>query len=266
MHKLLLTLFCLFLCSFVSGKECSTSLYGSIRPTDYLLGMFDFSAYPEMFSLQTDPPAANPSVTTNRYLRNEVNVALSKMYAAFLLEYPNISWSFISGGRNFTSQAAIWGRKFGDCAIPPSQMNNTALVVPCCLGILEYSSMPGTSRHHWGTDCDLCSLENEYFESGDGKIIHDWWVKNALKFGFAQPYTSDRAAGYELEKWHWSYIYESRTFTEDWASTFANHLDQYLHRANFTGSSSCGFVAPSFVTTVNPLCKTVDMCGKNWLL
>ncbi|NJK84501.1 MAG: M15 family metallopeptidase [Saprospiraceae bacterium] len=37
------------------------------------------------------------------------------------------------------------------------------------LKILKYSSMPGTSRHHWGTDIDLNSFSNSYFEQGEGK-------------------------------------------------------------------------------------------------
>jgi len=50
--------------------------------------------------------------------------------------------------------------------------------------------MPGTSRHHWGTDVDLFSLDNKFFESGDGKIWYSWMVQNAAKYGFCQPYTA----------------------------------------------------------------------------
>lgn len=32
--------------------------------------------------------------------------------------------------------------------------------------------MPGTSRHHWGSDVDLYALDDIYFEYGDGEIIY----------------------------------------------------------------------------------------------
>ena len=52
--------------------------------------------------------------------------------------------------------------------------------------ILLYSSMPTTSRHHWGTDMDINSLENSYFASGQGLKEYTWLKKNAAKFGFCQ--------------------------------------------------------------------------------
>ena len=33
------------------------------------------------------------------------------------------------------------------------------------LDLLRYSSMPGSSRHHWGTDVDVHSLDPETFEA-----------------------------------------------------------------------------------------------------
>jgi LAS superfamily LD-carboxypeptidase LdcB len=67
--------------------------------------------------------------------------------------------------------------------------------------------MPGTSRHHWGTDIDLNSLENSYFEVGEGLKVYQWLLQHAHEFGFCQPYTSKATGrtGYEEEKWHWSY-------------------------------------------------------------
>jgi LAS superfamily LD-carboxypeptidase LdcB len=74
--------------------------------------------------------------------------------------------------------------------------------------ILTYSSMPGTSRHHWGTDLDLNSLDNSYFESGEGKRVYDFLSRCAEEYGFFQVYTSKDGGrtGYEEEKWHWSYM------------------------------------------------------------
>ena len=69
--------------------------------------------------------------------------------------------------------------------------------------------MPMCSRHHWGTDLDLNSLENSYFSSGKGLKIYEWLTKHAPDYGFCQVYTNKKInnrTGYEEEKWHWSYM------------------------------------------------------------
>ncbi|MEO5582547.1 MAG: M15 family metallopeptidase, partial [Saprospiraceae bacterium] len=80
--------------------------------------------------------------------------------------------------------------------------------------ILEYSSMPSTSRHHWGTDMDLNALNNEYFTTGEGRKIYDWLNRHAAEFGFCQPYTAGRPVGYNEEKWHWSHMPVSKPLTD----------------------------------------------------
>ncbi|MDP2437452.1 MAG: D-alanyl-D-alanine carboxypeptidase family protein [archaeon] len=112
---------------------------------------------------------------------------------------------------------------------------------------------------------DLCALDNSYFDSGDGKIIYDWWQSNAATYGFAQPYTEGRCAGYELERWHWSYVKLSLPFLNDWTSSYANQMCNYLGQISFDGSQQCGILAPPYVTTVGPGCKTSQLCGTNWL-
>jgi hypothetical protein len=68
--------------------------------------------------------------------------------------------------------------------------------------------MPGTSRHHWGTEVDLNAFSNKWFESGRGLKLFKWLDNNASKYGFHRPYTkkdSQRPTGYNEEKWHWSF-------------------------------------------------------------
>lgn len=107
----------------------------------------------------------------------------------------------VSGARNFWYQKAIWDRKWQNSA------EETDLAK--AKEILLYSSMPMTSRHHWGTDIDLNNLNNEWFAEGEGKEIYDWLTTRANYFGFYQPYTDkslNNRTGYEEEKWHWSYM------------------------------------------------------------
>ena len=76
---------------------------------------------------------------------------------------------------------------------------------------------PSTSRHHWGTDIDLNSFNNEWFEQGEGLKIYNWLQANAANYGFCQPYSpkdEKRPNGYNEERWHWSYMPISRSLTE----------------------------------------------------
>ncbi len=49
---------------------------------------------------------------------------------------------------------------------------------------MNYSAMPSASRHHWGTDLDINSVEDEYFQTEPGLSEHKWLVNNGFKFGF----------------------------------------------------------------------------------
>jgi LAS superfamily LD-carboxypeptidase LdcB len=69
--------------------------------------------------------------------------------------------------------------------------------------------MPGSSRHHWGTDIDLNAFENEWFENDAvGKAVYAWLRANAPLYGYHQVYgdASNGRPGYREEKWHWSYL------------------------------------------------------------
>ena len=126
-------------------------------------------------------------------------------YDGFIVMYnkakeDGIELKIISGTRSFTEQKAIWERKWNRYnQLPPKER---------ALKILEYSSMPSTSRHHWGTDIDVNNLNNSYFETGKGKQEYEWLKTHANAFGFYQVYTSkdNGRTGYNEEKWHWSYL------------------------------------------------------------
>ncbi len=107
-----------------------------------------------------------------------------------------------SATRNFEYQRGIWERKWQR----PQYMGWQD--IDKARDILTYSAMPGASRHHWGTDIDLNSFENEWFTSGEGADIYAWLTAHAADFGFHQVYDdkSTGRTGYELERWHWSYL------------------------------------------------------------
>lgn len=75
--------------------------------------------------------------------------------------------------------------------------------------ILQTSSAPGISRHHWGTDLDIFSDQPARWAAG-GPLAdeHAWLVRNAATYGFIQPFTAASTVmrtGYTEERWHWSY-------------------------------------------------------------
>ena len=140
------------------------------------------------------------------YLRKEVLLKFDQMYNAALED--GIKLILISGTRSFNHQKYIWDRKWAKNIL---KMDSISAVKE----IMKYSSMPSTSRHHWGTDIDLNSLENSYFEKGEGKKIFDWLVANAFKYGFHMTYDNQeetKRSGYKMEKWHWSYMPISEQF------------------------------------------------------
>ena len=87
--------------------------------------------------------------------------------------------------------------------------------------------MPGSPRHHWGTDIDINNFNNSYFESGQGLKEYDWLVANAAQFGFCQPYTpkgTERPFGYNEEKWYWSYIPVAKQLTQKAATELKDEM------------------------------------------
>jgi len=138
-----------------------------------------------------------------------------------------ISIKIISGARNFDYQKGIWERKWNTYSNKDS--------IQIAKSILKFSSMPMTSRHHWGTDMDLNSLDNHYFTSGAGLKMYNWMQKNASKYGFCQVYTDkkDGRTGYEMEKWHWSYMPLAKKYLD-----FYNKNVTYKDIKGFKGSNT----------------------------
>ena len=159
------------------------------------------------------------------YLRNEVLLKFDEMYNAALKQ--GIKLLVISGTRSFNHQKYIWDRKWAKNIM---KMDSISTIKE----ILKYSSMPSTSRHHWGTDIDLNNLQNSYFEKGEGKKIFDWLVKNAFKYGFHMTYDNQeesKRTGYKMEKWHWSYM----PISEQYLLQFSQDI-KYEDICSFKGS------------------------------
>jgi zinc D-Ala-D-Ala carboxypeptidase len=179
---------------------------------NYLLGKFDPATHPQFSKLEY---AHARGSAKDGYLRKETYEAFKKMSAA--AKEDGVELLIISAARNFDSQKRIWENKWEGRTMVEG-INLTTIKDPKERArlILLYSSMPSTSRHHWGTDMDLNNLNNDYFLTGEGLKIYQWLTTHAASFGFCQPYTSKESGrtGYEEEKWHWSYLPLSGEFLE----------------------------------------------------
>ncbi len=222
--------------------------------TAYLIGKFDPATHADFTTI--------PSKYRDeeiRYIRIDVLDAFIKMYNAAVKD--GIYLKIISATRNFDNQKRIWENKWTGKTILEDHVNAAKDIsdeVTRAKKILQYSSMPGTSRHHWGTDLDFNSLNNKWFESGEGLKIYQWLTTNASEYGFCQPYTkhgTDRNTGYFEEKWHWTYLPVSQELTKLAADSLTNNMI-----SGFLGSHVAKEidVVNNFILGISPACKIKD--------
>jgi LAS superfamily LD-carboxypeptidase LdcB len=127
----------------------------------------------------------------------------------------------VSGFRDFERQLGIWNGKFrgeralldrGGARLNVHHMDEESIV----RAILEWSALPGASRHHWGTDVDVYDRAAlpagatpqlsaaEYARSGVFSRLVEFLTAQATQYGFFHPYDSDRG-GVQPEPWHLSF-------------------------------------------------------------
>lgn len=126
-----------------------------------------------------------------------------------------------SSFRDFRRQQQIWNGKCrgerdlldrNGAKVDPATLEEDSLVT----AILQWSALPGASRHHWGTDLDVIDAAalppgsaarlqpEEYAPGAIFGPLDRWLDEHAAEFGFYRPYTTDRG-GVRPEPWHISY-------------------------------------------------------------
>lgn len=215
----------------------------------YITGQFDPKTHP--LFIEIDSKYADRK---GLFLRKEAMVAFMGMSEAAKKE--GINLQIVSATRNFDYQKRIWENKWtgntklsdGTSAADIKNLRDRAIK------ILLYSSMPGTSRHHWGTDIDLNKFTNSWFSYGEGLKLYKWMFSNAASYGFCQVYSekgTDRTEGYEEEKWHWTYMPLSKPLT-----LFAQeHLrDEYIQGFKGAETAKDIQVVKKYVLGIHPSC------------
>ena len=216
----------------------------------YLTGQFDPSNHP-LFE-KIDIKYADRE---NLFMRKEAYQEFQKMWEA--AKEDGVSLQIRSATRNFDYQKGIWERKWEGITTlsDGSKANEINSPRERALKILLYSSMPGTSRHHWGTDIDLNSFDNNWFESGEGLVLYNWLLKNAGSYGYYQVYTSKgehRPYGYEEEKWHWSFKPISGPLTSFAEENIANEMITGFQGAETSTEID---VVGKYILGVDPKCR-----------
>lgn len=138
-----------------------------------------------------------------------------------------IDIQLVSSFRSFERQLTIWNQKWLGSRtlysiegkpLDPNHLSDSEKLD----AILTFSALPGASRHHWGSDCDVYDRSSviraqhkfelvnaEYQEGGPCYPLHCWLEKHADKFGFSRPY-SGYNGGVAIEQWHLSFKTEAQ--------------------------------------------------------
>ena len=217
----------------------------------FVKGQFEPSEHPDFVQIE-----AKYTTKDKIYMHSEAYDAFLEMHAA--AKSDGISLTILSAARNFDYQKGIWENKWSGKTLVNGTENMKEKYPDAkerATAILEYSSMPGTSRHHWGTDIDLNALNNGYFESGEGLKVYTWLQENASNYGFCRPYTEkgpERPWGYNEEKWHWSY--------KPLASQFLSTANVRIHNDEMEGFSGAELaeellIKEKYILGVNKECR-----------
>lgn len=221
----------------------------------YLTGLFD-PALTEGFVLVAPENAFG---VNNMYLRKETYDAFILMRQAAKID--GVDLKVASATRNFNYQKIIWNEKWAELDTKDEILNvedARSDRFRRFQKILEFSSAPGTSRHHWGTDIDINKINPSYAgnfrDANEREEIYVWLVKNASQFGFCQTYTPkdvNRKTGYNEERWHWSYTPLSKIFTKDYKNLIKNEDIRGFLGDEFVSEYD---LVNNYVMAINPAC------------
>ncbi len=188
--------------SFIQ-KSALTSLALAVSPKIFSQEDPEFSVLELMGKIDIELYGKNIN------LREEAHDAFLEMKKAAYAD--GIDIKIVSSYRNFSRQEAIWERKYSNYTIEQDMEPLKAIDK-----IIEYSTIPGTSRHHWGTDIDIIDgyrktkgdvlVPEKFGEGGPFEDLKKWMDENSETYGFYLVYTNDKKRkGFKYEPWHYSY-------------------------------------------------------------
>jgi hypothetical protein len=125
----------------------------------------------------------------------------------------------VSAHRSYHRQREIWNAKYS------TLISQGLSAKDAIQEIITYSTLPGTSRHHWGTDIDIIDnanpqsgdvlLTEKFYGDGPSCALRSWMNQNAADHGFLEVYTDHpNRKGFVHEPWHYTYHSLSKAYLE----------------------------------------------------
>jgi len=197
-----------------------TSFFGGLALS--IFPHLSFSKFQEKYSRDQLIGKGNSDLTGDIIkMHKDAHASFLKMQAAALQE--NIAIELVSAYRSFEKQKQIFQNKyilFTSEGLSPIEAIDK---------IIEYSTIPGTSRHHWGTDIDIIDsnapkpksvlLAKHFSEKGPFFKLKEWLIKNANSYGFYEVYSDNPSRkGFKYEPWHYSFAPVSKPMLQAYRS------------------------------------------------
>ena len=150
-------------------------------------------------------------------MQKEVYEAYERMRQAAAKE--GIDIKVVSAHRSYHRQREIWNAKYRTLTLQGLPAKDAIQE------IITYSTLPGTSRHHWGTDIDIIDnanpqssdvlLAEKFYNDGPSSALRSWMNRNAVDYGFLEVYTDHpKRKGFAHEPWHYTYHSLSKAYLE----------------------------------------------------
>ena len=137
--------------------------------------------------------------------------------------------------RSFDRQAGIASGALSKEALFKSTSTDDEIKL-AILNVMKTISMPGFSRHAWGTEIDLEPPSRKEWEGAGSMVpLISFLSTEASKFGFYHPYSNQRLSTqlphYENEPWHLSYWSLATALQEEYMKRITGQvLDNLLAR------------------------------------
>jgi LAS superfamily LD-carboxypeptidase LdcB len=180
---------------------------------------------------------------TKCFIHNQMLTDLLRLQKDALKE--GFDLKIISAFRGYDRQLKIWNLKASgerpllDDQERPLEFSKLS-PLEIIMAILRWSALPGSSRHHWGSDIDVYDaktqtenevklIPSETTNHGPAARLHEWLdlkISSDSSYGFYRPYATDRG-GVSPERWHLSYYPISRRYLESYTfSLFKKNIEE----------------------------------------
>ena len=160
----------------------------------------------------------------------------------------------MSAFRSFADQASIVGNMLRSLRITPA--SDISAIRRALLENLTTRSIPGFSRHHWGTDVDVLTTDSSAWRRGGAAArFIEPIAALAPRFGLYHPYREGAfpeptRPHYEAEPWHLSLAGPGEALRQRWLREIADVPAQYdglVRRAAQAIASQAGGLDPERV-------------------